>query len=402
MSTSFYTQLLAVSLFIVLIGCDRSTQVEVAPTTLPPVDVASSTNSKSNISDEEANTFATHWIGALERQDSRAGSQLIAWRYIVGQSLATFNISDKEKTAITDGFMTSTSQLVGEIANVSKRGGDYRFVHVLRRGGAPYVLFRINDPELGFNYHQLRLRKVNGKVEADQFFTAVTGEEMSETLRNLLAPSVESMSVLGKLSGAQKTALENLKMQKNMKAAIERGQPTAALQIYQEMPDEVKKSKMSMLHRITATPVEDEEAYATAINEFLELFPDDASVGMVTLDSAVIKNDPELLLQGYDALQKWTGGDPFLSLMVAANLAIMGRKEKAKELVSSIDVDSLGMSDGHDYRLTVALEIGDHAEVLKQLRILKDEYGYAIEDLRGVEGYEDFVNSEEFKQWSNQ
>ena len=100
--------------------------------------------------------------------------------------------------------------------------------------------------------------------------------------------------------------------------------------------------------------------------------------------------------------KKWTGGDPFLSLMVAANLAIMGRKEKAKELVSSIDVDSLGMSDGHDYRLTVALEIGDHTEVLKQLRILKDEYGYAIEDLRGVEGYEDFVNSEEFKQWSNQ
>ena len=47
----------------------------------------------------------------------------------------------------------------------------------------------------------------------------------------------------------------------------------------------------------------------------------------------------------------------------------------------------------------MGLAVKDHAEVLKQLRVLRDEFGLQFSDLSKAEGFEDFAKSPEHEQW---
>ncbi len=385
-------------------GCENSSTKKATPTKLPDVDssvVKSDANAKAEVSDEEAERFADEWVQAIVEKDTSTAGSLIGWREILTRATSSFNIGTKQKQQLVDGALRATPQLVGEISNGLDKGGDYRSIRVSRRGGDSFALFRLVDPELGFNYHLMRLKNVRGRVRADQFFVAMTGEEMSDTFRNLLEPAVKSMGIAGRLTGAREQVEKDMDLQKKMKTAVEAGRFKQALRIYKGMSEKLQKTKIPMLLRISATDIEDEKAYGKAIDDFLELFPDDSAVGIVTLDAGVMRNDPDLLIQGYEALSRWTGGDPYLDLMVAANLSEMGLKDKAKEIADSVDAESVGLADAHDYVMTIAINAEDHAETLKQLRILRDDYGYQFLDLQGVEGYEAFVKSPEFKQWQN-
>ena len=76
-----------------------------------------------------------------------------------------------------------------------------------------------------------------------------------------------------------------------------------------------------------------------------------------------------------------------------------GKPERAIELTKDIDPTPVGLSAAHDYKLTIGLETGDQEEVLRQLIILRDDYGFQFADLRTAEGWEDFVASPQFANW---
>ena len=135
------------------------------------------------------------------------------------------------------------------------------------------------------------------------------------------------------------------------------------------------------------------------IDDFIAAFPDDAAVGLITIDAAVFREDHELLMKSYDQLQRFTGGDPLLSLMIGGVLANQGNADQAKKLTESIDPSTIGLASAHDYKLSVAMAVDDHAGTLKELITLRDEYGYELSDLTNIEGFEKFIASPQHEQW---
>ena len=86
--------------------------------------------------------------------------------------------------------------------------------------------------------------------------------------------------------------------------------------------------------------------------------------------------------------------------MIGGVLANFGHQEKANKLVADVDVTSIKLATAHEYRLSVSIASDDHAETLRQLTALRDDFGYQFTDLTTVPEYKAFSDSPEFKTWT--
>lgn len=377
-------------------GCEKSPPA-VSDATLPPADSSSPTSkTASDITEAEAITFAEHWTESVLAGDQAKCQQLVSWKSILNRAIDPLNPPEEFKRGFMEGAGTLGTNLVNAIRAETQATGTYRVVRITNRGGHKHAVFRIHSDAGAINYHDLRIVRLDGQVCADYFFIAATGEDFADTMRKAVAPTIASnASAIGRLSGQAKEDMDNLQTMQRLALAVRSGKNNEALTAYRELPKSVQEQKLPMLYRVMATDIEDEANYLTAVDDYAEKFPGDASLGLVTLDAAIIRNDMGLLEESRKSIQEWTGGDPFIDLLAGGVMANAGQAEQAAKLAQDVDVDSLGMSTAHDFKLTIALALDDHADVLKQLQTLRDVYGFEFDDLSKADGFERFAQSPE-------
>ena len=150
---------------------------------------------------------------------------------------------------------------------------------------------------------------------------------------------------------------------------------------------------------IMAADPEDKGAYLAAIDQFSNRFPEDPALAMLTFDTAVMRGDMETLKESKRYVDEWTGGDPYFDGMVAASYVKMDQLEAAAESARNVDPEQLDVADAHDMLVGIGLATQDYDMVLKNLLILRDQYGYQFSDVRDAEGFECFVASPQFEEW---
>ncbi len=393
-------------LLMVVSGCNQSStavQPTHQPLTLaaaedsPPVDAPADTISKA-----EAEAFAQAWKTAIMASDTSRVEQLLDFKKIFNRSLDGLVDNEKFRRGYLEGASSAAGKFVQSITPFVTRDGAYDLVGPVYRDGQAHVVFRLFDDNGRLNYHDLHLTRKGDTVIADELFIAATGEAFSDTLRSVVGAAVQSQnSFVGRVSGQAKTEMKRLESQTQISQAIQGGNPEEALRLLDALPEDMKKYKTLMLYRITATPVEDEAAYLAAVEGYIREYPEDSSVGLVSMDVAVMREDPEMLVSAHDAMSKWTGGDPFLDLMIAANLANLGEIDQAEKMVDDLDVDEMPLLEAQDFAATVAIAANDHEEVLKRLRMMRDRFGLQFGDLRDNEVFAAFVESPQYEQWEN-
>ncbi|QDT10379.1 hypothetical protein [Planctomycetes bacterium K23_9] len=389
--------------FVVALGCDNSATPLPKKSVLAQADKEDASvpaASQSDITDEESGAFGLQWAKSLSEGDVPTASQLIDWDGILDRSMDGLTDDPKFRSGFKRGATPALGQLVRQIAKVTQGTGTYELVGVVRRNGEPHVVHRLIDDQGAMNYHDLHLRRDGTRIVGDELFIAASGEAFSDTLRGLVGTALQSQrSIVDRISGQSANELKRLENQMAISRAVQAGNKAEALRLYGLLTPDLKKQKIPMLYRIMATDVEDEAAYSTAVNEYIRQFPEDASVGLISIDAAVMGKNPELLAKAHKALTGWTGGDELLDMMIAANFAAMDEVEMAKEIVKDVDVSDSKDANIHDYRLAVALAADEHAETLARLRSLRDDFGYEFTDLRQAEGFERFAASSEFQEW---
>ena len=384
-------------------GCDSKTTSS-PNLTLPPADSGtSSANSEPRVTVAEAEAFAEAWENCIETGEGKAGGELISWIGIVNRTLKPFKVDAEFRKGFTRGALSKIGpSFIDQMKTVLDNGGSYQLVKVISRAGKRHVVFRVVDPNSGLNYHDFQLERSNGKVRASHFFIAATGEEFADTLRNLVAPAIASSnSTFGKLNGEQTRQLKTLDDLKKMREAVNAGKKEKVLAIYNSLPAKSQEMKVILIMKMQYLDIEaDEATYLETIDQYTKLFPNDPSLGLVTLDAAYLRKDFALLEQARSSLQTWTGGDPYVDLVIGNLLAELNKVEEAVQLTKDIDPGPLGLADAHDFKLTIALANKDYPSVLKGLRALRDQFGYQFSDLRDAEGFEGFVDSPEFSEWT--
>lgn len=270
------------------------------------------------------------------------------------------------------------------------------------RGDESFALFRVFESDGEINYHLLRLKVIRDRLRADQFYMASTGEELAETLKNAYAPILTSSeSISGPVTERQRSFIREAVEYQKMKTAIFAGNAELALQIYNQLPSSTRKKRIAMSLRIQAASLypDHAEIYESTIENFIEAFPENAACGLLTINAAVSRQDPKQLRQGHAALNKWTGGDPFLDLIVGTELAAMGQLKEAIELTKAIDPSSLNSASAHNFKLMIALEIKNFDEALKQMRVLANDYDWNFDEIRNWKEFDGFVKSPQFQKW---
>ncbi|MCM2370100.1 hypothetical protein [Aporhodopirellula aestuarii] len=389
-----------------LVGCNQSSSTPATPhqpLTLAPAETSPPQNGDPGmVTQDEAIAFADKWAEAIRLGDAAQVRQLLDFQTIFIRSLEGV-IDDEEFRAgylkgadgAADNFVRTTSPYVG-------RPGGYELVRVVYRDGQAHAVFRLFDDQGRLNYHDLRLVRERDAVLADELFIAATGEAFSDTLRVVVSTAVSSQnSFVGRLSGQAVAEMKRLENQVAISRAIQLGNNDEALRLYNALPEDMKKFKTVMLYRIAATPVEDEAAYLKAVEEYVAEYPEDASVGLISMDVAVMRKDPEMLVTAHHAMTSWTGGDPFLDLMIGANLANLGEIEAGEKMVEGIDVDASELLEAQDFRATISLAANDHDETLLRLRVMRDRFGLEFADLSTAEGFEEFVQSPQYQELLN-
>lgn len=292
-------------------------EVETGPVSVLPEAVEESAGAPLDVGEEEGTAFASRWEAAMAAGDQKAVVEMVDLEAFHARAFSDLPLDRGWKKALAGTFEEIFGGLAGATEEQVASGGGYTFVHLLRRGDARHALFRLETVD-GFNYHDLRLRKDADGVTCDQFFIAITGQELADQMRSQIVPAILADAKLSsKLSGEARRELRWLIDMNSMSAAFREGDHARTCEEYDRLPPEVQVRKHPAFMNVTASAQVDEARYLEALERYRELFPGDPAIEFLSLDAAFITEDSEALARCGAAISRWTGGDPWIDSFIA-------------------------------------------------------------------------------------
>jgi tetratricopeptide (TPR) repeat protein len=210
--------------------------------------------------------------------------------------------------------------------------------------------------EGGVNYHEVLLAKQStGPIRGQDIYLYLTGEFMSETLRRLYiaAAANESRGFLARLTGRESTYAKHLSQIQQMNSAIAQGHFRQALQVYEQLPDELKNDKTFLLLRLRAAQTLGDAEYQSAIDALHQLYPDDRSADLLSIDGHVMRKNYAKALDAIDRVDKAVGGDPYLEVVRANTYLKAGDLRSAQQCAGKAIEQDASLEDAYWALVTI-------------------------------------------------
>ena len=286
-------------------------------------------------------------------------------------------------------------------------GGSYEFLRIVVRPAGPAglpqrrLLFR-NVGHDGVNYHEHILddRPARGAGPARVVDTYVLMGDMtlSATMRELLLDGQRAIRQAGQMS-AEMLLLEE------MNRALAVGDAEAALAAFDRAPAEARAGRVARMSRLRAasalTAVTGDTApLVAAIEDYRQVIdPATAAGALLLLDLHVSAGQWDEAEAAVARLDAWTGGDPFLNYSRAVIQHGRGRLEEARASCDATARALPHLPHGYDMRVVVAADQKDYDQVLADLRMLRDGFGWVYDDITAQPALQGFIGSPQFAQW---
>jgi hypothetical protein len=306
------------------------------------------------------------------------------------------------KAGFTDSVRDSF-KLGVEIASKIEQGGSIKLLRMREQGGQPRALFRFLHSG-GVNYQELYLTPgSDGSIRVSDVFVYLSGETLAETFRRFYvqALALAGDDLLKAITDADQRLAEKLFSVKHLGEALQSGDAKKALAAYAEMPERLKKERIVQVLRLQACQQLEPDEYVKAIDEALALFPGDATFDLNALDAYFLKKRFDEYLSALDRLDRRLGGDPWLEVLRGIAHRERGDRNEAKVSFEAAVRDEPTLEAAHWGLVNLSLEEKDHQATAKLLERLENELGVEIrKDLHGVPEYAEFVQSDEYREWS--
>ncbi len=295
-----------------------------------------------------------------------------------------------------------------QIAALIKSGGSYRLLRVESIDGTHRAWFRFLSDE-GINYHRMELvADAAGTPRVLDIYVAMTGQNISDTLRALVIPIIASQdkNVARKLTSGEQALVTHLEKLNALNQAHKSGDSEQALKIYNSLPKAMREMKQLMSLRIMVVYqllLQDEEkhtdTYAQAARDYEKLFPEDPSLPLVMLDYWTTQKRWDQAMQSIDQLEKSVGSDFYLD-QLRGNVELgRGRIVKAEALFEKVRTTDPSLNDPYYSLIDITVARKQYDKTLEELKRFEQASGIGLIGLDQVEGYEGFVASPEYKKW---
>ena len=236
--------------------------------------------------------------------------------------------SDKDSRAFKSGLkegMTIGTKLVAALSTK----GSYSFIKHYEKNNVHHLLFRIYDNGM-MNYHDLELKRTNGEPRVADIYIYLNGESLSATLKNVYAQLKDEFK-----RSADESATWIGKMPE-IRTLITAGKHNEALEIYNRMPDRIKKGRMfQVMHMEICSGLTSEE-YTRAIAEYQTLYPNEPNMQLLMIDGYVLRKDYEKALGAVEELDKMIDKDPLLDFHRAMCYTLLKNEPKRLEYLERL------------------------------------------------------------------
>jgi tetratricopeptide (TPR) repeat protein len=357
------------------------------------------------VSDEEARQFGREMQQAVTTRNFDQFQELFDWRAFDAIVLDGLPLDDQELQSVREASVkrgnTRIQKVFDNIVAVSDNGGSYEFLSVQDREHGKVAVFRLRHAEAGLNYHELCLVRRPGGVRCVDAYVAFSGEHLSESVRRLIIVALpkEKPDLVSRLIGRDRDTWENAEALKEILAAHTAKDSQRVLRLFRKLPDSLRTTKLMLLMRLLAAANIDNDEYLQAIDDYVELYPNDPSLDLIMLDAYALRRQFTEAHRTVDRIDRAVGGDPYLRIHHLSFYVQEKNYPAAEKLIDELLGENPDDQGVHWLRVSMSLDKRQFDETARLLTEMEGRFGLVFEDLTTIPEYAEFVQSPAYRKW---
>lgn len=355
------------------------------------------------ISEQQAKEFSVQLDQQIATGKLDEAERSMDWSSLVDDATAEPDSPDIEpaRRGFKAGFLKDAN-LFRAIGAQTAQGGRYKFLRADARTQPATALFRLKQSSGGLNYHRLILgRSADGKIVVKDIFVMMTGENLSQTVKQAWLPMAmdAGKSKLEKAFSKTDSAVLHLNDILELTKLVNTKKFEDALRVYKRLPADLRRQKSILVMRLVAAQNSSQEEYLQTIDDWRKEYPQDPTLDLILVDSYLLRKEIDQALKCIERIDKAIGGDPFLLCLRATILMQAGRLPEAHTAVEAAvkaDPDEL---DPNSVALDLSLAEKKYDDTARLLTLLTKKFGIQWKDLTSVAQFADFVKSPAYQTW---
>ncbi len=288
--------------------------------------------------------------------------------------------------------------IVNEIAN----GGSYEFLKVFYRDNKPRLLFRLFTAN-GINYHELEVDVIDNEIKITDAYIYLTGESLSESMRRMYLSFLYVSNTDNQYLPCNQEKYKSVIQLEEIREFMAEGKFKKAKKKWDKIPAHIQQEKAFQLINIQITSMIDNNAYLEAIGTYEKLFPDDASLYLISIDGFVLRNEYTKAIESINKLDNLIGNDPLLNLLRGNMYFEIGDTETANAVLTELVNSMPDFELGYYSLLGLYMSGKKYADATHLMDKMVLDLNYYKEDFNTIlSEYPNFLNSDEYLTWYNQ
>jgi hypothetical protein len=253
---------------------------------------------------------AVAFAGEIENSIKKGDGNFLDNAFDKTEFIKKLDLPDNEEgRGFTSGIMTKLT-LGSQLTAALNDQDNFNFIKYYEKEGRPHIIFRLfTNKDGSLNYHDYELVKSGDKCKIADAYIYMTGETLAETMHNMYYSIYKKML---KDDDGGSNSLAGLNDLKEVKDLLASGKAKEAKELYNTLPESLKKSKTVLLINVFICSRLTEEDYNTAIQEFKQKFPNEPNMSLMMIDGYYMQKDYEKMLGAVNALDSQINKDPLL------------------------------------------------------------------------------------------
>ncbi|MEW4567364.1 hypothetical protein AB1L88_05800 [Tautonia sp. JC769] len=407
MSRSMFRVSAAVLCALVLGGCARERPDTEAHAETEEGTSLSGASVGSPPTDDECWEYGAAFEEALLSSDPGALSRLIDWQAVVDQATRGIDAPADVKRNFSRGFLLVSQAgyngLVNGLIETTSQGGRCTPLRLIGDEDRRGIRIRLLYSDGALSYLDCYLaRRADGSIKAVDVLPYGVGETIVQSARHgyLTTVARSQRDLIDRLTGKDRELIAYLPTLSQMNVDLQAGQYEAVLTAYRSLPESLQKERLFLVLRFSAAAeIDDDDAYAAALADFLEYFPNDPGVDLLMIDSHVLRGEFDEALAAIDRGDRGIGGDPYMHLLRARVHIERENVIEARAAISRAIEEEPSLVEAYWALLDLTITQEDFEETARLLDLMAKKFGIEFNDLAQVPEFTAFVASPHYNEW---
>jgi hypothetical protein len=358
--------------------------------------------------EKECRQWSALFEKAVRSGDLTSCNDLIDWSTLLETVAALPNPSPQQAKKRAEFIewlkprFASQNGFAGQMIAMVRDRGSFKLLRLREVDGRRRAQFRAIANENGLNYYEFILASSkDGSVRAVDLYVIAMAQLQSENLRPWFLTWMHSADSerQDQLSPVERDIVKYATDVAAMADAARAKQPRRVLEIYQRLPDSLKRTKALLSARLASASLVSEADYLRAFDDFQKYFPNEAGSDLIALNGFFVRKSYEPALASVDRLDKALGGDPYLKVTRAIILLEQGKAEASRKMAERAIVEEPTLFQAYEFLINHSIQTRNFAKTTELISTMESKFNWKLPDLTTDPACAEFVKSAEYKTW---